>query len=504
MSKFNKVQRTSYTVNRESAKAYKQSPELELTSLLFTHFLEDTFYDKEVKVSERLETLLEKVDLKFAVNAIIYARREMGMRSVTHLAAAKLAQRLSGTPYGSYFYEGVVARVDDIMEIMGAYNIKKNTLPNSMKKGFAKAFNGFDGYLIGKYKASNKEISLVDVVNLVHPKPTPKNKKALYQLMNSSEVGAPKARTWESTLSNKEDTRSKKAKWADLILSRKLGYLALLKNLRNILETNPDDVVLQELRKQLTNREKLIRSKVLPFRVLSAYAAVFEASDSIQRDQYYATLQTLESVCELSLDNIPNLPGKTAIVLDTSGSMWFNWWLRTDSNQLENELKAKSPIMMGAYLSMLLHKKLNSDLWLFDSTVRKVRVNILDSIMTNVKLLLSTNRGGATYLHKVFSAFSEYNASYDRIIVLSDMQVYGDKQVNDTFKRYVKKLGFKPVMYTVDLKNYGNMAFPENNVVSLAGYSDKIFKFMKDYENFNPKILVKRIKEYDYKENSFN
>lgn len=63
--------------------------------------------------------------------------------------------------------EKIVFRPDDMMEIIAYYKAKSGkTLPNAMKKGFALAFDKFDGYQIAKYRGENKAVKLVDVVNL--------------------------------------------------------------------------------------------------------------------------------------------------------------------------------------------------------------------------------------------------------------------------------------------------------------------------------------------------
>lgn len=45
-------------------------------------------------------------------------------------------------------------------------------VPNAVRKGFKKAFERFDAYQLAKYRSENKDIKLVDIVNLVHPKHT--------------------------------------------------------------------------------------------------------------------------------------------------------------------------------------------------------------------------------------------------------------------------------------------------------------------------------------------
>lgn len=134
--------------------------------------------------------LLAKNDAEFAAKAAIYARTKFGMRSITHLLAGELAKYATGKEWAKSFYEQIVYRPDDMTEIMAYYfNTQKLKLPNAMKKGFAAAFDKFDGYQLAKYRNANKDLKLVDVVNLIHPKPTDRNREALTLLVKNELLG---------------------------------------------------------------------------------------------------------------------------------------------------------------------------------------------------------------------------------------------------------------------------------------------------------------------------
>jgi len=155
MGKFNATikEPKTLTTNLAGGEAYKQSNELELVSTLLTSFVNDQFYKTTESTLDDLRKVLKKVDPVFAAKAAIYARDKFGMRSISHVVAAELAPYLSGNEYASKFYDKVVIRPDDILEILAYY--KENVgdkIPNSMKKGFAKAFDKFDGYQLAKWK----------------------------------------------------------------------------------------------------------------------------------------------------------------------------------------------------------------------------------------------------------------------------------------------------------------------------------------------------------------
>ena len=63
------------------------------------------------------------------------------------------------------------------------------------------------------------------------------------------------------------------------------------------------------------------------------------------------------------------------------------------------------------------------------------------------------------------------------------------------FADYKKRTGADPHVYSLDLKGYGTLMFPERNVYALAGFSEKIFDLMKALEQ-DRKALVNTIENY--------
>jgi hypothetical protein len=163
MSKFNATltKQKTLTENLAGGQAYSQSDELALVSMLLTSFVSDQFYKNAQSTLADLRKLSEKIkDKEFVAKSAIFAREKFGMRSITHALAGELTSQLNGAEWGKDFYNKVVVRVDDMTEILSyylAYKTDKENpkFPNSLKKGFAKAFDKFDGYQLSKYKGEN-------------------------------------------------------------------------------------------------------------------------------------------------------------------------------------------------------------------------------------------------------------------------------------------------------------------------------------------------------------
>lgn len=478
MSLFNKISKEEKVVtNLAGGEAYTQTAALELVSILLTSFAQDQFYRKAKDTNTRLIELLAKNDAEFAAKAAVYARTKFGMRSISHVLAAELAKYATGKAWAKSFYEQIVHRPDDMTEIIAYYfNTQKFKLPNAMKKGFATAVGKFDDYQLAKYRSANKGLKLVDVINLIHPKPTDRNRNALALLIKDELRSTD---TWESKLTKAGQTAENELEketlkadaWTELIETQKIGYFALLRNLRNIMEL-VDNATLDKALVLLTN-EKLIRnSLVLPFRFTTAYNEISKIDGKTARKVMLA----LEKAVDISLKNVPRFGGDTLVVLDVSGSM------------------TGRPAEIGSLFAAVLAKSNNADFMTFSDDAQYRQLNLKNttlSIAQNMKFA-----SGGTNFNAIFE---KANQRYNRIIILSDMQAWvGGNTPKAQFDAYKAKYKANPFIYSFDLQGYGSLQFPENKVFALTGFSDKIFELMPLLET-NPDALIDEINKVTFK-----
>lgn len=439
--------------------AYKQSPKSELITILLTSFVEDQYYRETDDTIKKIQELIDEInDPKFVAKMAIYARTKFGMRSITHVVAAEIAKKTSGLPWTRNFFDKIVYRPDDMLEILSYYFLTEKKLSNPIRDGFARALRRFDEYSLAKYRGEGKKIKLVDVVNLCHPKSTPALDKLINGELKSED-------TWESELTKagqQAETEAEKEQlkaeaWQSLIVEKKIGYFALLRNLRNIIQQSPD--VLPDALKLLVDPRLIQKSLVLPFRFLTA----IEQIEQVQIEGAKETLLALSEAIDISLMNVPVFEGETLVVLDTSASM------------------NGRPIRIGSLFAAALLKTNQCDFMTFDNDARYVTINTKDSTSTIAKNIERDAHGGATNFHDIFI---KTRKKYDRIIIFSDMQGWvGYDSPTKKFKKYKKKFDADPIVYSFDLQGYGTTQLPENNVYALAGFSDKIFDLMKFIEN---------------------
>lgn len=475
MSRFNTATKPTKITNLAGGQAYGQSPELELVSILLTSFANDQFYRSANNTFDTLKDLIGKCDKKFAAQAAVYARTKFGMRSISHVAASELAKHISGQRWAKDFYSAVIYRPDDMGEILSYHTSKNGKVPNSIKKGFSKGFDKFDKYALAKYRGENKGFKLVDIVNLVHPLPTDKNKEAINALVKGELKSFD---TWESELTKagqvaendeqKEDL--KKEAWTKLVKEKKIGYFALLRNLRNIIEQAPE--IVPEAIETLVNEKLIKKSLVLPFRFTTAY-------EEIQKLNYGSVVRTvlvaLNKAIDISVSNVPKFDGDTLVVLDCSGSM------------------SGKPAQIGSLFSAVLVKASNADFMTFSDNAQYRNLNPMDSTITLANSVRFSS--GGTNFHSIFH---RANKKYDRIIILSDMQGWiGHDCPTKAFNEYKNITKANPFIYSFDLNSYGSLQFPEQNVFALAGFSEKIFDVMKLLET-DKKALINEIKKIEF------
>lgn len=453
MSRFNATKTTPTTTNVAGGVAYEMSNEMALVSLLLTSFGDDKYYAKANDEFKRLETLIEACDKYFVAQAIVFARTVFGMRSITHVAASLLAKYISGEEWASRFFACVVRRPDDMTEIVAYHKMRKQKMSNAMKRGFAKAFEGFDRYQISKYRGEGKSVKLVDIVNLCHPVECDFNGGAIRALVKGE---LKQESTWEALLSQAGSDKDKKREvWHSLIDAKKLGYFALLRNLRNIIQLD-DDELKNKAYGLLTNEYLIAKSLVLPFRFDTAY-------EEMRKIGAIEAMRQVSRACEISCKNVPKLAGKTLVALDVSGSMMGR------------------PSQIGSLFAAVLAKSNNVDVMTFDDSARYVAFNPDDSLMTIKSSFRFT--GGGTNFNSVFATA---NKTYDRIVLLSDMQSWDSTHwsgnAREGIKYYRHKWNPSCKFYSFDLDGYGTLMTPERDTYCLAGFSDKIFDIMSNLE----------------------
>ncbi len=294
------------SINKKAAgpKTHEGTPAARLTALetlrrsvLACLLWEDPFYEDGEQIGDRIARLAAEVKAEEVAALAVEAREQMKLRHAPLWLARGLAKRRSALVGPTL--ERVIQRPDELAEFLALYWAGgKQPISAAAKRGLAAAFTKFDAYQLAKYDRRGMAIKLRDVMFLVHPKPKDAAQAATWKDLADGTLDTPD--TWEVALSAGDDPRDT---WTRLLAGRKLGALALLRNLRNMREAGVDlDLVREALRTMPVGR-------VLPFRFITAARHAPDLEPELEQAM-------LRAAADLS-----KLPGRTALVVDHSGSM---------------------------------------------------------------------------------------------------------------------------------------------------------------------------------------
>jgi len=501
--KFNIFKRKANEVhNYEGAQAYRLTPEMELYTAVVTAGLSDNFYEKETDRLNRIKQLMQQNDAVFIAQLATYTRTNMYMRSIPLVLTVELAKQGTGKEVVKKTVDNVVQRADEITELLAYYQLanertgikKLNKLSKQVQKGLAEAFNRFDEYQFAKYDRAT-EISLRDALFVVHPKAKDEAQQAIFNKIAKKELAVPY--TWETELSPlgqqnfasaTERKIAFKAKWEELIYSGKLGYMALLRNMRNILEAECSYECIKKACSTLANADNVARSKQLPFRFLAAYREVKE----LQLPDVSMVLNALEDAVHVSVKNFPGFAEHTRVLIacDVSGSM-------------QKSISAKSKILLydiGLMLGMLMQSKYKRVIsGMFGNTWKTVNM-ASKSILANVDAYYKREGevGYATNGYLVINYLINARIVMDKVMLFTDCQLWnnnnGNNHIEASWKQY-KKIAPQAKLYLFDLAGYGNtpIKIQQNDVYMIAGWSDKVFEILNALENGQE--VIQKIKE---------
>lgn len=537
MAKFNekKVAKQPTEVNFMGENVFKLEDKEELVSTVMTTFLNNSYYESEEEIVNRIHNLIEKVDPLFVAKLALYARNEGNLRSVTHLVSAELAKYISGTDWGKRFYDKIVVRPDDMSEILSAYaningmkqdDIKK--IPNAMKRGFKSALEKFDPYRLDKYKMKRRSVSLIDLIRLFHPKGTEKNAEAFKRLVNGEtlddlysskilEKEMTKAGQATKDLSDDEKNEAKFEAISSVIDNISgMPTMNLLRNLRNILLYAPSKV--DDVCAQLRIKEKILNSRLLPFRFATAYREIekmeysgemnetnipFESDKKCNgitetefNEKKEKVLDAIEDALEYSVENIPELDGNVAILIDHSGSV------RGDSggNSRVGAFSSTTTAMIGnLFGSMMAYRQKDVYIGLFGDKLISVPMDrdmrLLDFNRKSYEI--GDKCGGSTEsgIYDFMRQCVKEEKKIDNVVVFSDCQIgvgtrftswygYGNsdrtKNFNELFKEF-KKINPKCKWIVVNLNQSGGTSVFDRSqgILNIAGWSSNIFDVIK-------------------------
>lgn len=480
---------------------YKLEDKLHLLTILNTYMLQDTYYKSATDFLSEFSELISKIalsDPEFVAKAIVYSRcHASGLRTINQVASVLALPFLSGTSYAKLLYSsfdkknkkgGMIYRPDDMKAILDTYKTLggKGVMPNSMKKAFRKAIEGLDTYSLLKYKKD-----IIDVANLVHPNPNNSNATVevdgekiptITAIMRGAKVSA---NTWEVGLSDvgqvvKEFDLSdeekaealkqgKNAVFSDLLKENKLGYLAAIRNINNIVNNDSDGETTKMLANLISDSTMIRKAKIMPQQLANAY--LYGGNNTPIKE-------ALNKAIEGAMANFKEaITGNVAVVLDVSGSM----------GGVRKE---------AAFITAILYQALGtSDFYTFAHYADMVKPLYYDFEML-YKTILGYFTGCGTNLQSALDMIRKSGKKYDRIIIISDNEANRGNCV-DSYKKLISQIN-SPKIYSIDLAGYGETSLPIQGKIRL--YFGKTFTVFDDMirDEFNPTSHIEEVSKIQF------
>lgn len=465
MAKFNLVKENQVVNSFEGGEVYVKSPIEEWINFLFSSYVEDRFYEDANEQLHRFlsltEAIADKYGYEFVARCAFFARNELGMRSISQLVAAWLNDKKFDRK--RKFFAAFPHRPDDVAEVFAALDIVGQKYSHALNRGFADYLSCLSEYSLGKYQMKNHTWNMHDIINRTHAY------SSAIDAFQKGDISIPD--TWETSISAATTLDQKKAEWRRLVEEKKLGYLALIRNLRNIYEYGVIDEAWIEahLVPQLTNEASIRASLVFPYQIYSAAKNSGITNLTIRK--------ALSNAFKVSVSNMPMLPGLSAILLDVSGSM-------------ECPISRNSSISIkeagAVYAAALMLANPDTAFIKFGNDAERFTYNLMDDIFSVIEDIQANSNCG--YGTDIVPAFQLLDRHYDRIFLISDMQVmahdwYYDWYERDTsaqtYNQYCATYGTSQ-LYSFDLGNYHTQYANSNNpnVHLLTSLSDKTFKII--------------------------
>jgi hypothetical protein len=389
----------------EGAKARVITAEQALRRTVLSCMLwEGEFYEDGVQIAGRIHELVPRVEAEKVAALAVEARERMKLRHAPLLVVREMARHATHRGLVADTLTRVIQRADELSEFVAIYWAGgRQPLSAQVKKGLASAFGKFDEYALAKYDRAGA-VRLRDVLFLSHARPASQAQAELWKRLAENQLATPD--TWEVALSaagrgEQAEVReaAKREVWERLLADRKLGALALLRNLRNMYQAGVgEQLVLDALEAMKTER-------VLPFRFLAAARVAPQWEQALESAMFRAIQgRTGEG-------RTATLAGHTVLLVDVSGSM-------------ESPISSRSEMRRtdAAYGLAILLREIAEKVTIYTFSNHAKLVAPRRGMALRDALEASQPHSG-TYLGAALKHVeSDLKSGYDRMVVITDEQ----------------------------------------------------------------------------------
>lgn len=495
---------TPSTVTHEGGAGYQRDTKSELFLLAITNMVsEHTFYETAGQRDARYEDLVARATLEdpaWTGRLLAWLRGEGNLRSAALVGAAVFAKtRLEAGHEGisRQVVDSVLQRPDEPGEMLAYWRSRYGrAIPKPVKRGVADAVARlYTERATLKYDTDSRGFRFGDVLELVHAapardrpwqgdlfahvldrrhgrdNPVPDSLKMLRERARLWDIPqgerAKMLRAWDTAaavyLREAGMTWEALAGWLNGPMDAvaweaiipTMGYMALLRNLRNFDQAGVSDTHAKIVAEKLADPEQVAASRQFPFRFLAAY----QTAPSLRWSW------PLEQALNHSLINVPELPGRTLILVDRSASMWTRLSAKSDL------LRSDAAALFGTALAM---RAQHADLVQYGTHSALVPFRRGESVLPIVRDRF-TEMGGTN----TWGAVRQQYRGHDRVVIVTD------EQAHDSYGRDYHPGGMSRTMpiYVWNLAGYRAGTLPtgggvRDNNHAFGGLTDQAFRLI--------------------------
>ncbi|WP_037860816.1 TROVE domain-containing protein [Streptomyces sp. NRRL S-340] len=486
----------------EGGRGRERDARSELFLLAVSHMVSQrTFYEDGADRDDRFVRLVRELavtDPAWTAGLLGWLRGEGNLRTAAVVGAAeyvhaRLAAGATDGPANRQVVDSVLRRPDEPGELLAYWTATYGrAVPKPVKRGIADAVRRlYHARSLLKYDTASKGYRFGDILNLVHAVPDPDKpgqgelfryaldrrhhpetavppasdpvltahrelmalpvaeRRAVVTSADGAERLAAAGLTWEA-LAGWLQGPMDRAAWEAVIGS--MGVMALVRNLRNFDQAGVSDEAAARVAAKISDPEQVARSRQFPFRYLAAY----------QHAPSLRWAYPLEQALGHSLANVPALPGRTLVLVDRSGSMF--WSRMSERSELN---RADAAAVFGTALAL---RAAHADLVQFGSSSDPVPFRRGESVL---KILDRFGDLGGT---DTTEAVRRHYRGHDRVLIVTDEQ-YAPSRHGDPTEQIPPHV---PV-YTWNLAGYraGHGPSGRDGRHTFGGLSDAAFRMVQ-------------------------
>ena len=481
------------TVNEAGGRAYALSAKQALAQYAATGCLNGTFYASDVDQLHRVLVLCDAVDSRFVAQTAVYTRQHGHMKDMPALLLAVLAARdveLMAQVFDRVADNGKMLR--NFVQIVRSGQVGRRSLGSRPKREVQRWLESRSDAEI--FRASvGRSPSLVDVIKMVHPKPTSASRRALYgYLLGRPYDVAALPDVVQRYVAYKRGASAEVPKVPFQMLTsldldaaawREIARNASWQMARMNLNTFARHGVFEDreltalIARRLASPALIAKARVFPYQLMVAERNLADGVPGVVRD-------ALREAMEVALGNVPRVEGQIHVLVDVSGSM------HSPVTGFRRGSTSKVRCIDAAALVAAAFLRVNpkTQVLPFHDVVQPCRLDVRDGVLRNAQKLSALPSGG-TRCAAPLAALNRRKAEGDLVVFVSDSESWIDParqfrwgtEVLAEWHQY-RQRNPQAKLVCIDMQPYGSTQAPNRrDILNVGGFSDAIFRVVADF-----------------------